>query len=114
MSTHNVYFHGEIRKMLYGYPFLSEAMFFETFNIHNAVDLFPSRFMLIFLLFLHCWLFIPSSSSIFVFPPNYIALSSLLAHLYESIGRAIALPPALGLVVGLTKRLNFTSVLLRP
>ena len=45
MSTQNICFHGEIRKLLCGYPLLSVAMFMEkilpvTINYYSAIYLY--------------------------------------------------------------------------
>ena len=40
MSTHNICFHGEIRKTLCGYPLLTVAM-----NLHNSYTVFTLSFL---------------------------------------------------------------------
>ena len=40
MSTHNIYFHGEKRKILCGYPLLSVAMLLDKAPLHPKEILF--------------------------------------------------------------------------
>ena len=39
MSTHNIRFHREIRKILCGYPFLSEAMLIWAYDVTPLTEL---------------------------------------------------------------------------
>ena len=45
MSTHNVCFHGEIRKMLCGYPLLSVAMYSNLHFINMCYDYHSTFFI---------------------------------------------------------------------
>ena len=42
MNTHNLCFHGEIRKRLCGYPFLSETVIIHTSSCYNFQGIYVS------------------------------------------------------------------------
>ena len=77
MSTHNICFCGEIRKLLCGYPLLSVAM-------HSGPGLHCSQWMIIapdkVLFFFH-----PKSMDIFLILPQRHVMSTHQKHLREAL-----------------------------